>query len=72
MKVRIDMTKCLGFGTCADLAPAVFRLDEFGYAEVLNGGVVPLGEAVRVCDAVRKCAQIAIVVDEDTKSKDAS
>lgn len=55
MKVQVDSTKCDAYGLCADVAPQVFELDDFGYAAVRGDGVVqdeakaPAEEAIRAC-----------------------
>ena len=37
MKIKLDRTMCDGFGKCARHAPAVFSLDEWGYASLERG-----------------------------------
>ena len=37
MKIKLDRTLCDGFGKCAERAPAVFSLDEWGYASLERG-----------------------------------
>ena len=37
MKIKLDRTLCDGFGKCAEHAPAVFSLDEWGYASLERG-----------------------------------
>ena len=37
MKIKLDRTICDGFGKCAEHAPAVFSLDEWGYASYAAG-----------------------------------
>jgi ferredoxin len=32
VKIKLDRTMCDGFGKCAERAPEVFDLDEWGYA----------------------------------------
>jgi len=34
VKIKLDRTVCDGFGKCASRAPAVFSLDEWGYASL--------------------------------------
>ena len=34
MKIKLDRTMCDGFGKCAEHAPSVFSLDEWGYASL--------------------------------------
>jgi ferredoxin len=37
VKIKLDRTLCDGFGKCAEHAPAVFSLDEWGYASLERG-----------------------------------
>jgi ferredoxin len=37
VKIKLDRTICDGFGKCAERAPAVFSLDEWGYASLERG-----------------------------------
>jgi ferredoxin len=37
VKIKLDRTICDGFGKCAEHAPAVFSLDEWGYASLERG-----------------------------------
>ena len=37
MKIKLDRTLCDGFGKCAEHAPAMFSLDEWGYASLARG-----------------------------------
>ena len=36
MRIKLDRTMCDGFGKCAERAPAVFSLDEWGYASLAS------------------------------------
>jgi ferredoxin len=47
VKIKLDRTKCDGFGTCALYAPDVFSLDEWGYASLEGnvGDIAPEREA---------------------------
>ncbi|CAM5275835.1 hypothetical protein AFAE65S_00211 [Alcaligenes phenolicus] len=65
MKVYVDMTKCTGFGTCADLAPDVFEIDEFGYALLLHKDSVPKEFEAQAIDASRKCGAWAIRIEDE-------
>jgi ferredoxin len=64
MKVRIDSTKCTGYGLCAGICPAVFRIDEFGFPQLANGGAVPQSEEARASRAVSECPEQAISIAE--------
>jgi ferredoxin len=37
VKIKLDRTICDGFGKCAEHAPTVFSLDEWGYASLERG-----------------------------------
>jgi ferredoxin len=32
-RLRVDPTKCQGYGTCAEVAETLFVMDEWGYAQ---------------------------------------
>lgn len=59
MRVQVDMTKCQAYGLCAEEAPEVFDLDEWGYP-VLADDVVPAGQEPSVCRAFVACPAQAI------------
>ena len=65
MKARIDATKCSGYGACADLCPSLFKIDEFGFAQILGDGVVPPDAEDAAKAAARACPDHAIVLAED-------
>lgn len=65
MKVYVDMTKCNGFGTCADIAPDVFEIDEFGYALLLHKVSLLKEFEAQTRDAARKCGAGAIWIEEE-------
>lgn len=64
MKVSIDTSRCQGHGRCYDLAPQVFREDDEGYGEVLNGGVVPAGQEAAAQLGEANCPEHAVVIEE--------
>jgi ferredoxin len=41
MRIKLDRTLCDGFGKCAEHAPTVFSLDEWGYASLAGDPEVP-------------------------------
>lgn len=59
MKVYVDSTRCSAYGTCAELCPPVFSLDEWGYAVPITEAV-PDGAEERVRAAARECPEDAI------------
>jgi ferredoxin len=64
MKIQVDSTKCDAYGLCAEKAPDLFELDDFGYATVLNDGVVAAGNEECAREAVTICPAQAIRVLE--------
>jgi ferredoxin len=64
MKVRVEPTQCEGFGKCAKAAPAIFKLDDYGYADLDLAVDVPpdLEEAVR--EAAKLCPTAAVIIEE--------
>jgi ferredoxin len=65
VNIRLEAATCDGFGTCATHAPAVFELDDWGYAALIGDGIVPEGEESRTRRAAADCPVHAIVlVDE--------
>ncbi|MFE9924516.1 ferredoxin [Streptomyces sp. NPDC005774] len=61
MKITVDTTACSGHARCAAAAPELFRLDDDGYALVIEGEVPKdLEEAAR--DGERACPERAITL----------
>jgi ferredoxin len=61
MKVTIDPTTCAGHARCAEAGPALFRLDDLGYAIPIDEDVpVSLKDAARAGAAA--CPEDAITV----------
>ncbi|MFF4825639.1 ferredoxin [Streptomyces sp. NPDC001312] len=63
MKVRVDMSRCQAYGNCADDAPAVFTLDEWGYAQAVDGDV-PSEQEAAARHAAAACPARAIALQE--------
>ncbi|MBO9521309.1 MAG: ferredoxin [Nocardioidaceae bacterium] len=59
MRVDVDMTKCQAYGLCAEEAPEVFELDEWGYPVIADHDV-PEGQGPGVLRAVAACPAQAI------------
>jgi ferredoxin len=65
MRVRASQAKCVGAGSCAALAPAVFdQDDDSGIVEVLDEHP-PESERSAVEQAVEFCPAQAISIEED-------
>lgn len=65
MRLELDSVKCEGFGTCADAAPTMLELDEFGYARLVGDGVVAEGDEQTAHEAAAACPVSAISTRED-------
>jgi ferredoxin len=63
MKVIVDQAKCIGCGTCADICPAVFVLDEeIGKSRVIDEDAC---EFSGCCEAAEEnCPVEAITLEE--------
>jgi ferredoxin len=59
-QIAIDRSLCSGYGTCIDLAPTLFELDDTGTA------VMRVGESddPAVLDAAAACPMAAITIVE--------
>lgn len=66
MQLKIDSTKCDGFGPCADAAPELFRLDERGHAELRRRGTIAPDEEDLARRATDACPVGAIMALEAT------
>ncbi len=64
MKVRVDLTKCVGHGRCYVLAPDVFGEDDRGYC-VLQVETVPRDLAQQAQLGEENCPEQAISLEED-------
>jgi ferredoxin len=60
MKIQVDSTKCDAYGLCAEKAPHLFELDDFGYATASHGGIVAPADADLAREAVDVCPAGAI------------
>ena len=59
-KIEIDRSLCSGFGTCAEMAPEIFELDDSGTATVRRGE----SDDPNVLEAAAGCPMAAIMVTE--------
>lgn len=64
MRVRVDADLCEGYGTCVNIAPDLFKLDEWGYAFVEGEGDVPKEREEDARRAVIECPMHAIFLNE--------
>lgn len=61
LRVEIDLTLCVGFGDCVDVAPESFELDEDGLAAFVRPEDDDRG---RLLEACRSCPVDAITVHD--------
>lgn len=65
MKVFVDATKCSGYGACAETAPRLLQLDDWGYASVVGEGVPEGAEGEdAACRAAAQCPEAAITIQD--------
>ncbi len=58
-RLRVDPIGCVGHGLCAELAPELVTLDEWGYP-ILAAGPVPAELRPHVRRAVAACPALAL------------
>jgi ferredoxin len=61
MKIRLDRTRCDGFGRCAVHAPQRFSLDDWGYAVLVGDGEIAPAEQDAVRRALLDCPAHAVL-----------
>jgi ferredoxin len=59
VRLQIDPIACDAFGYCAELAPELIALDEWGYPRA-SGDPVPIELAAAAHAAIRSCPRRAI------------
>lgn len=64
MRVSVNEDICAGYGTCVEIAPDLFALDEWGYATVTDDGRVPDGQEELARDAALQCPMNAITLED--------
>ena len=64
MKVRVDPAQCDGYGKCAKVEPSLFKLDEYGYAQLDQAVEVPAGLEDKVREAAGVCPSAAVIIEE--------
>ncbi|MEZ5341760.1 MAG: ferredoxin [Acidimicrobiales bacterium] len=64
MRISVDSDKCEGHNRCYSLAPALFEVDDYGYATAAGDGVVPEGMEDKAQLAVDNCPEFAITIEE--------
>jgi len=67
-KLRVDMIECRGHGVCAEVAPELVALDEWGYP-ILADGAVPANLARHARRAVTLCPRLALTLTPTGRSR---
>ena len=65
MRIRVDDDKCQGHNRCYALAPALFDVDDYGYAHEIGDGTVPAGMEDSARLAAANCPEFAVIIEED-------
>jgi ferredoxin len=65
MKISVNQDVCAGYGTCVEIAPGLFALDEWGYAIATLEGEVPDGQQELARDAALQCPMNAIALEDE-------
>ena len=64
MTVRVDAWKCQGHHAGITVAGELFDVDELGYANEKNDGVVPPELEEKARRAVDNCPEVAITIED--------
>jgi ferredoxin len=65
MKIHVDPALCQGHNRCAALAPALFDIDDEGFASAAGDGTVSPQQADLAELVVDNCPEQAITLDGD-------
>ncbi|MFE2556366.1 ferredoxin [Streptomyces sp. NPDC055103] len=63
--LSVDRRECGGSGLCAAVAPALFRLDDEGFAEVLKTGLSDPDEIAEAEGVISCCPMEAIGLTDE-------
>lgn len=61
-RLRINPIACDGRGLCAEVAPELVTLDDWGYP-ILPAGPIPPEWVTHAREAVRLCPKLALTLD---------
>ncbi len=62
-RLRVNAIRCQAFGFCADYAPELFGLDEWGYP-VVHRREIPAEQLALAYEAARRCPVRAILLEQ--------
>jgi ferredoxin len=60
MKLNVDAALCQAYGLCAEEAPTLVDLDDFGYSAPVGDGTVPAEQQAAAHSAVAICPAKAL------------
>ena len=63
VKLKVDVTKCQGYGNCVSAAPDVYDVDDDGKVVLLKGDTFDETERSRLEAAARSCPVSALSVE---------
>ena len=67
--VKVDGEKCQGHNRCYAMAPAMFKVDEYGYATPRGDGVLKTEHDLELAlRAVENCPERAISIEEQQEA----
>jgi len=61
--MRVDPIACRAHGLCAEMAPELIELDEWGYPILVGTAEVPRQLRMRAKAAARQCPTLALHLD---------
>ncbi len=64
MRVRVDPAQCDGYGKCNKVLPELFKLDEYGYAQLDEFVDVTPAQEDKVREAAGVCPTAAVIIEE--------
>ncbi len=68
-RLSINPVACDGRGLCAEVAPELITLDDWGFPILLANGIVPPKWEVHAREAVRLCPKLALRLDVPPTSR---
>ena len=60
LNLHVDRDRCQGHNRCKLAAPALFVLDDYGYASAVGDGIVPTAQVKQAQLARANCPEFAV------------
>ncbi len=64
VKVRVELSRCVGHAQCYAVDPEMFPIDDSGYSTLEEHEVAP-EDAQVIRDGVASCPEMALIIDEE-------